>query len=426
MTTHTQIIVGAGAEVVRLAAALVHKDLPVQVCRTAPSLPDTLACRERRGWRASRSGSSEAVLGPLRPAAEAKVGVVARDAIHPLPLQPWQVSGLLQPGERRTAARSWLRARARNGLAVVVGGGQEERTYIDWVVRRMGRSAYDALYADYAVRRWGRSGAELSASVARATHGALEAGPLVEPVDHGAARALELIARAGVEVVDAPDARLVVSGGRVTGVEGGGGLRWTGNVWTTLTPDQVGIRLGEDCPSAARHLAAGLASEPAWRVRLSGARAEGPDELHVLDPAPCWRYVRAPDDADCWMVSVTGGAPSVALAEDIRDHARQLGLVSDSAKVVDMGGLPGGVPTWGPSDNARLRTILEVWQKLGIRATGRGGTYAELDPTEVLAHVDTLCKEGEPDLLDAWRVHVAPTAREEDLDARITRFFAAS
>ena len=433
MTTQTQLVLGAGADAIRVAASLLRQqpDQRLRVCLTAPALPDALACVERTSWRASDSAQLAAVVGPVQPVPDARaedeaVGIVAQGAAHRLPLQPWTVGQLLQRGERRQAARSWLRARARNGLSVVVGGGQEERSYLDWVVRRMGRPAFESLYADYAARRWGRPGDVLAASVARQAHGGQHDGGRVRPVapdDHGVSRAQGLLDAAGVEVVACSSARVRIENGRAVGIDGDNGLSWSGRLFTTLAPSELAVRLGEACPPTAHHLAASLAPEPCWRLRLSGAVAGVPDELHILDPAPCWRYVRAPDAPGDWLVSVTGSSPTEALAEDIRDHARQLGLVGDDARVLSTGAVPGGLPVWGPSDNARLRTVLEVWQKLGIQAVGRGGAHADLDPTQVLAHLQSVVDGA--DLLEAWRIHVAPPARAEDLDARITRFVAA-
>ena len=427
MTPPTQLVLGAGTDAIRVAAALVKHQHSVLVCLTAPAVSAELACVERGSWRGVSSEHLSTVVGPVQQAAESSVGIVARGSAHSLPIPPWTVGQLLRRGERRQTARSWVRARARNGLAVVVGGGQEERSYLDWVSRRMGRAAFEALYADYAGRRWGRTGDGLAASVARQTHGRHVGGSRVEPVDcadHGVRRAQAVLDAAGVEVISAPAARLHMEKGRVVGLEGVAGRSVRGPVWCTLSPREVAQRLQDGCPDSVRHLAAALSPAASCRIRLRGALTGLPDELHILDPGPCWRYVRAPDRPDDWIVSVTGASLSGSLTEDIRDHARQLGIVGEGAEVIAAETLPGGLPVWGPSDHARLRTVLEVWQKLGLRAVGRGGTYAELDPTQVLAHLAAVVDGAE--LLEAWRLHVAPAARTEDLDARITQFFAAS
>ena len=50
------------------------------------------------------------------------------------------------------ASRVWgssLERRVRNALVPLTGEGQEERTYRQWVERRMGHGAYEHVYADY-------------------------------------------------------------------------------------------------------------------------------------------------------------------------------------------------------------------------------------------------------------------------------------
>jgi hypothetical protein len=312
---------------------------------------------------------------------------------------------------------------------VVVGGGQEERTYRDWVVRRMGTPAYEVLYADYAERRWGRSGKDISASMARVAHSPALATERVAPADvrdHETTRAEALVSAHGGRVHNATSVRFVVEGRKLARIELGEEEVVDvkdRTVWAVTSPAVVADWLGASCPASARHLAAGLASNPSLRVRLSSARVDSPDEVHVLDPAPCWRFVRAPDDPSAWLVSATG-APSSALLEDIRDFAKQTNMVGSDSEIVSSAQVPGGVPVWGPVDHARLRTVLDTYSTLGIRLSGSAGTLTALDPTSLVAHVEALMDAGPAELQEAWRMIAAPPTLVEDLDARITHFFA--
>lgn len=427
------VVVGGGADAARVAAAVAATGRPVVWVDTSTeessahdgSLPMDTPSWSERGARPSDPSRAavEAVLGPLRAAPPHSTGLIARGSLHALPVAPWSVAGFFESGSRRTAARSWLRARARNGLASVVGGGQEERTYADWVVRRMGQPAYDALYADYAVRRWGRGGQDLAASLARMAHGPGGRVGRVVPTASLGVPSAERLRELRVMRQSRAVTGLEVSEGKVTAVHlaNATSLPVLGGFYTTADPATVGGWLGRACPEAARHLAAGLASAPAWRVVLSHASGGVPAEIHVADPAPVWRFVRGPD-GDQVVASITGSLEPSTPA-DVRDYAVQHGVCDAACTSAEPVRWEGGQPAWGPVDFARLRPVLECWQALGIRAVGRGGTFAPIDPPAVVAHATSLTEE-RFDLIEAHRQWVVPPAKADDLGARITRFVA--
>ena len=413
-----------------VAAAIAATGGSVTLARTAPVLPASLTCVEGSTWRASATGSHvvQEVCGPTTPSQVPSMGLLASGRTLRLPLQPAEVTRILPAGHRRTVAKSFLRARARNTLATVVGGGQEERSYRDWVVRRMGEPAYTLLYADYAERRWGRSGGELSASLARVVHGIGGESQRVRPVDardHGVVRAEAILNASGATILDTGVRRFHIDNATVASVELDDAFLDTTEttVWTTLPPARVAACLGPDCPSAARHLAPTLSTRSAARLRLSGASPSAPDEVHILDPAPCWRLVRAPDDPKHWVVSTYTGL-SDALLEDVRDFAAQAGLIEAGGAVVAAAELPGGMSAWGRLDHARLRTVLDALRPLRLRLTGSAGTLSPLDPPDLVAHVCHLQDHGAESHQEAWRAIAAPPARADDLDARLSRFFA--
>ncbi len=420
------VVVGAGADAVRVAAVLALVGRPVTLVLAEPPVASDLACRDRTSWRAARADTSlvDAVLGPTVAARPVECAVIGDRAVQSLPLSRWAVRKLIPEAERKVAARDWARARARNALAVVVGGGQEERTYADWVSRRMGYVALHRMYADYALRRWGRAPDALAASVARMAHGVGKNDVRVSPAaptGFGVQVAQDALQKAGCERVQGVPRRFVVRQGRVVSVDfaDGGSVPVTGELWCTFPPQEIARLLAEDCPGEVRHIAEAVASVPAHRIRLSGAVA-GADEVHGLDPAPAWRWIRSPDDPSSWLVSVTGGACDNDLTEDVLDYSRQVGLVDQTGKVVSCASVPGGVPSTGPVDLARMRTIVEGLSPLGIRVAGPAGLGAELDAPEVVAHATALATGAAP--LEAWRRHACPPAAEDDLEAHITSF----
>ena len=432
MANAAHVVVGPGHEPTLVAATLAATGVSVTLVRTAPDLPPPLRCVERSTWRkpASTGDLGARVYGPTRPAEASASGLFVSGSTHILPLEPFLLGRILPSGHRRTTARSFVRARARNALATVVGGGQEERTYRDWVVRRMGAPAYELLYADYAERRWGRAGEDLSASLARAAHSpalATERVVPADPRDHGAARAEALLSTLDVTVIESGVRRMHVEGKQIASLELEDTFLDTtdSTIWSTWSPARIAKALGPDCPPSARHFAPGLRNQAATRIRLSGASHDVPDEVHVLDPAPCWRLVRAPDDPDHWLVSAAGVLSS-ATVEDVRDFAVQAGLAAASSTVVAAAELPGGAPVWGPVDHARLRAVFEAWRPLGLRTTGSAGTLTPLDPTDLVAHVEKLLAEGMGALQEAWRTVAGPPTRVDDLDARLTHFFAGT
>ena len=117
-----------------------------------------------RGGRlrtAADPGTFEPLLGALLELDAARSFLYASGKAWPLPLSVTTVHKLFRPGLRRKAARGWIKARIRNATSSMTGSYVEERSYRDWVARRMGDSAYGELYAPYAQARWGMKGEEL-------------------------------------------------------------------------------------------------------------------------------------------------------------------------------------------------------------------------------------------------------------------------
>ena len=182
------MVIGAGADATRAAACLAATGqavLLLQGCETAhglshPSLPEGAGHIRVPG---GMQGAIESVTSPLIAKTGSTCGRRPR------------TSGRAPNGYQRCSQALWLgcapgcgaavfERRVRNALVPLTGEGMEERTYRQWVERRMGSGAYRHVYADYAARRWGLPGERLAVGLARLHHNPHESDTMA-PSDGG-------------------------------------------------------------------------------------------------------------------------------------------------------------------------------------------------------------------------------------------------
>lgn len=377
---------------------------------------------------------TEEVLGALVEAPEADRAVLARGRMHRLPLSPAQVPALFDRRVAAHAASEWTRARARNAMHRFVGGGQEERTYADWVERRMGGVAAHHLYRPYARRRWGLDPKELSVSVARLFHGVADSGPhqvMGGGPQEALAHAEQVLRAAGGEIRTGVRVRaLRVDGERVGTVilDDGEEIPVEGPLWVAEPYRRVVGWLRDAASTSLRFDAERQLTATLVEVALTGDTTRLHSEIHVLDAeAPFWRVVcpYGMEQTAIFHATALDGSTlgdDATLAEQFAQAARQLGLGHFSTEGSRVERLADWQPVWTPLCHVRSARLLRAFRRLGIVAVGRKGTFSFIDPGQEIALAARYRDEDDPDQKEAHRVMIDPPIRIDDLDARITRF----
>ena len=184
-----RLVIGAGADATRAAACLAATGQAVLLLRgcdsacglSHPTLPEgTGQIRVPGGMQST----IESVTGPLiskdtiRRVVAARGHRTAPDGIEDVP-RLFGADAL--PG----VGQQFLERRVRNALVPLTGEGQEERTYRQWVERRMGHGAYsEHVYADYACAAGGCQESRLAVGLARLHHNPHESDTMA-PSDGG-------------------------------------------------------------------------------------------------------------------------------------------------------------------------------------------------------------------------------------------------
>ena len=436
MAGKVRVVIGAGPDALRAAATLAasgHAVTLLQGKGTANGLAHP-RYPNGTGWMrvpSEERGSVEAVLGPTVDSPDPLRAVMRRGHRFSLPLQRWQVPRLLERHARIPAAREWLRARSQNTTADLTGSGQEERSYHDWVTRRMGEPAYHHLYRDYAIRRWGWEPKDLSASLARVHHGIPDPGPFQVAgggYDEVLVTAERVIHDAGGEIVTGVTVeQLRVKDGRVCGVQtADGAVALSGPVWVAADGTTLCDWLGEHASMSMRVDAGYLPMKDAAIVALRGEVDGLPDELHVLDErAPFWRVV-APygvEKTALFHITLKDEDPrsDADLIDEVLRGAATVGLSRFTGAEARVERLTGWQPVWRMNSHARLRRMLRALRPLGVVWVGRAGAFADVDPGTEIRLAAAYAADDDPDQAEVHRILLDPPVRTEDLGARITR-----
>ena len=428
------VVIGTGPDGLRAAAARAARGEQVLLLQQGvgaaglarPELPE--ADGSLRIGEATDRGAVVRALGPLVDCPAPRLRLCRGGQSWSLPLRPDAVPKLLPPGSRRIAARAWLRARARNAMAELVGGGQEERTHRDWVVRRMGVPAFDHLYADYAARRWGAPSESLGVGLARRHHSLPDTAPRVRPegsAEEGLRRLVSRIREHGEIRSGVTIAGFHVEGGRVRGVRLAGGERIEADgVWVEDTPARAVSWLGASATAGLRVDAGRLPTRDRVRVGLAGVALGDGEVAHLLDPGTtAWRVVGIGGGqaiADCTLPAGAGAPPELRdrVAADVR--AAGLGEAAPDGGALELE--RDAVALWGVTTPAVLREVLGPLGGFGVVMVGARGAVAGLGPGEALGLALHCAAHDPPDQREAQRVFIQGPTRVEDLTARITRF----
>jgi hypothetical protein len=381
-----RIVIGAGVDALRAAAEL---------AATGAAVTLVLEPGTAREDPVSRTSTRGITLG----------GRVAR-----LPMRRRDLVTLLGDAAPSVLA-SYTRARLERLRRKLEGMGIEERTYEDWVVRRMGPAAHDLLYAAYARHRFGAATNELSVSVARIHHGAPSVSAPHEPRESP-----------DVEIRSGSVRALALEDGRVRGIElVDGSIACEPPVWIARSPAIVARWLGEALDPALRVDAQRLVADTVVRVELAGVAAHLPDELHVLDrDTPFFRSRRTERGTtfDARVPAETT-VDEAATVDAVVAVARRFGSFSSAGARVDV--RTDAAPRWLAGTHARLRRVLVAWDSLGIAGVGRAGAMSLVDPATEAAFAKALA-EGRFDQRELHRQLLDPPVRAHDLDASLLRF----
>ncbi|MDG1479631.1 MAG: hypothetical protein P8R54_08565 [Myxococcota bacterium] len=430
-----RLVIGSGPDALRAAAVLASGGYAVTLLQEGdtPSGLSRPKYPNDAGWmRVTEEAWSrvEAVLGPVVEAPDPMRSVGCRGHRYRLPMKPHHIPRLLSGRVRLPAARSWLQARAKLASSELFGGGQEERTYQDWVARRMGGPAYHHLYRDYAFRRWGWDPADLSSALAQVHHAMPDPGPFQVAgggYDEVLRSAEKVIIAAGGEILTGVTATgLRVQDGKViAAVSTAGEHDVSGDVWLALDATTICRLLGDACAEGMRvdasHLPVAMSVVTALRGEVDGL----PDELHVLDEgAPFWQVV-VPYGIEktalfhTTILSPDARPPESELIRRCIASAGALGIGEFSEEGAHVEWLPRWMPVWRKNSHARFRRLLRTFGDLGIIGVGRSGAFSAMDPGTEIALVDRLMAD--PDQTEAHRLILDPPVRIESLDAHITR-----
>lgn len=387
------LVVSAGASGPGIARALAARGRSVTLVALGPPVDATLPVGNGL-WL-----DPPANAGAVRPFAVDR-GVLAGGRVLRLPAPRADLlRGLPLTGLGR-ALGDWSRARARRGLAAVVGGGQETRSVRDWLVQHHGEPLYRRWYAAYVSRRFGPP-EEVVCGVARVHFGSVASGPWAAPEDPGWRR------------WEGPTVR-----GSVTAVDRDGvtvdGRRLDGEVWLDVDPPTAAPWIAA-LSEAARLDAPRLVARDGVEVHLR-ARGDLPFELHAVDEGCAFfRAVavgRLPGATDPEAVAVHFGVDAGdSTADDVRvrQAAEALGAVAE----VDVRGarvrrLRAWHPVWRTAQLTRYRNWLLGLDAAGIRPAGRLGLYAPIDPGTELRWIDAVLDPHSPGLRECWRSLLEP------------------
>lgn len=435
----SRVVIGAGPDGLRAAAVLAtagHKVLLLQEADSYSGLrhPELPLSSGRMRTHDEVRPLAEQVMGPLVEAPGGGRGVLRGGRTAWLPMKRREVVGLLSPARVLPAARAWMDARQRAARTDLALGGQEERTYKDWVVRRMGEPAYQDLYRPWATRRWGLDADQLGVAVARVHHALPDPGPhqVCGGRSHVALElAKETIERHGGQVRTGVRVEgLELAGGRVAAVRlvGGEQVAVHGPLWVARNPGRVVGWLPEAVAAPLRHDASQVRAADLLVVCLKGEVDGLPEELHVLDPdAPFWAVVSpyGIKEYAIFLHTLPAGEEEPSAGELGRRTAQaalRLGVGSFSEQDVRVERVVDHQPTWPVGGHSHLHRIVNQVEPLGLVFVGRTGSWSDLDPGQEVRLAAAYRDVEAPDQRATLRDLVDPPARLDDLRASLRRF----
>lgn len=366
------------------------------------------------------------ILGPVQPLQHGERAVLFRKTLRSLPLNPVTLTQLVPSLRLNRATRAWAVARGTIELQKLIGGGQEQRTYRDWVVRRFGAPLYDTLYAGYCRKRFGEP-REITCNIARLFHGTPHEGPLYAPAE-APARVMVRLQR-NIEVRTNTKLRSITHG-RVETDAG----PVEGQVFVDLAPRRVLSLLGDPPDSPLANDVADLRTRHSLQVMVR-CEANLPYEIHVLDgELPFFRITRPALLPNCehlngWILVHYALEPLDALmvtsdAAVIRttvDALRLAGLQvsGDNARIQR---IADQYPVWTSIHLVRLRRYLMEMETRGVTPVGRIGLHTHMDLSRELDYLDAVTAPQRTSLRECYRTHAEPPVLDAPDRESLRRF----
>jgi hypothetical protein len=430
-----RVVIGAGTDGLRAAAALAATGEQVCLVQSTDTphglqFPDLPEGTGRLHISSDARAFVETVIGPVVEAPDLVRAIAVREQVHRLPLDLMAVPQLFDTASLQGVGLHFVRRRARNGLIPLTGGGQEERSYRQWVERRMGGPAYHHMYSDYASRRWGADGDNLSSSVARVHHNPSEYSTAGQVSGGGPRAALDhavsvIESHGGTIMCGANVKGLKVVDGTVVAVRvGRKNIVVDGPVWIARPPSVVASWLGDVLHSGLHVDARLLQTMDAVQVSMPIAEASSFDEIHLLgSDSPAWRLTQSygGEFEAVYHCTVPSGtpAPDPSVLAAVGSSLGLKGLEPAAAKVER---LSEWNPLWAPLTHTRLRRLFLAFGELGVVSVGRRGTFSPICAGREIELAGRYAHSERPDQREALRSMLEPPVRSDDLNASFRDF----
>ncbi len=420
------VVVGGGPGALRTAAGLRDSGRSVILLQEGPhpgGFVDVDVPIERG---IGRGPTGPSVFGDLVAVEGLDRAVMRNGKRVPLPMKPNHVFRLMNWKRHPAAASQLARARGKRELHELIGGGQEVRSYRDWVAARYGAPVYEDLYAPYCRKRFGDP-EELTCNVSRLVHAGARSEAPVAPRE-GPASAVKS-ALAGLDVRVGAVLRSIAPG-LVTTQDGS----VEGDVYVDLPPARVCELLGAAAPEGLHATVGKLRHRHLVQVVVRGGR-DLPFETHILDEKlPFYRITRpgrlpgcsaladdliahySLDDADpLWR------ADDAEVVRQTLDALGSLATGSSSGRVVR---IANHHPVWVTTHATAMRTFVLALDELGIAPIGRSGLFTPLEWEQEIGWLAALTAaessgEGVRSRMRRW---MEPPIGDEEGPAPLVRF----
>jgi len=318
----------------------------------------------------------------------------ARGRSTTLPINPISVKQVVNNFEWGALMAGHLRLRTERLVRAIRGGGNEERSYRDWVIHRFGEGAYRGLHAPYARVRWGEP-SEISHAFAERFHG----GTFLETVSLGSTPAegwAALTDSIADYSLNSEIKRIEFGENQISHVVTQNGEEFEAStLWYAGSIPKLYTILPEEVSSSLEADMKRLECRDRIQIALKAKIELGsiPDELHIIGGG-----------SSIFMATklssrLIGGEERLLLHLSQPSHRK----VSDEQLVSEVLGMCSslGLPHLKPDDAwvrryedydpawlgawhpVHTRVMLKL-EQLGIRLIGRSGAYRHMDPGEEL------------------------------------------